>query len=99
MRRSCSGSVRTISQYLNILLSVDEKLARKLVMESERFIIDDGILCHLCYPRSKRIDQMRPVIKQLCIPKILREDIMIAYHDNNSHVGQERLYNTLKVKY
>jgi len=24
---------------------------------------------------------------------------MIAYHDNNCHVGQERLYNSLKMKY
>jgi len=24
---------------------------------------------------------------------------MKAYHDNNRHVGQDRLYNTLKVKY
>jgi len=79
----------------------DEKMACKPVMESEQFIIDNGILCHGSHPKSKRMDERRLVllvVKQLFIPKILREDIVIAYHNNNCHVGQEHLYNTLKVK-
>lgn len=40
-----------------------------------------------------------PVIQQLCVPKVLREKLMIAYHDDQCHIGQERLYNSLKTKY
>ena len=42
---------------------------------------------------------MMPVIQQLCVPKVLREKMMIAYHDDQCHIGQERLYNSLKTKY
>ena len=81
------------------ILPQEEKTARKIVFESEQFIIDDGILYHLFHPRTKRMDEIVPIVKQLCIPRILREELMVAYHDNNCHVGQERLYNSLKMKY
>ena len=45
------------------------------------------------------MEEIVPIVKQLCIPRILREELMVAYHDNNCHVGQERLYNSLKIKY
>jgi len=80
-------------------LPQEEKAARKIIFESEQFIIDDGTLYHLFNPRTKRMDEIVPIVKQLCIPRILREELMIANHDNNCHVGQERLYNSLKMKY
>ena len=48
---------------------------------------------------QKKMDEIVPIVKQLCIPRILREDLMVAYHDNKCHIGQERLYNSLKMKY
>jgi len=30
---------------------------------------------------------------------VLRESLLRAYHDNNAHIGRERLYETLKAKY
>ena len=70
-----------------------------LFFESEQFVIDDGILYHIFRPRTKRLDQIFHVVKQLCIPRSLREQLMISYHDDNCHIGQERLYNTLKMRY
>ena len=99
LQRECPDYKPVFEYFEYGVLPTDEQQARRLVMESERFIIDDGVLYHLFHPRSKRMCEMRPVIKQLCIPKILREDIMKAYHDYNCHIGQDRLYNTLKVKY
>jgi len=99
LQRECPDYKPVFEYFENGVLPIDDQQARKLVMESERFIIDDGVLYHLFHPRSKRMGEMRPVIKQLCVPKILREDIMKAYHDHNCHIGQDRLYNTLKVKY
>jgi len=52
-------------------------------------VIDNGILYHLLCPRTKRLDKMMPVIQQLCLPKVLREKLMIAYHDDQCHIGQE----------
>ena len=80
-------------------LPADDSLARKIILQSEQYVIDDGILYHLFSPRTKRLDQILPVVQQLCVPRVLREKLMVAYHDDQCHVGQERLYNTLKAKY
>jgi len=99
LQRECPD-YQPIFEYIEAgILPTEEKAARKIVFESEQFIIDDGTLYHLFHPRAKRMDEMVPIVTQLCIPRILREELMVAYHDNNCHVGQERLYNSLKMKY
>ena len=37
--------------------------------------------------------------KKPCVPAVLREELLVAYHGNNAHADRERLYNTLKQKY
>jgi len=81
------------------ILPNDDKAARKLVFEVEHFVIKDGILYHIFHPRTKRLHEVKPVIQQLCVPNVLREELLRAYHDNNAHVGRERLYDTLKQKH
>jgi len=77
----------------------DDKAARKLVFEAEHFVIKDFILYHIFHPRTKRLHEVKPIIQQLCVPNVLREELLTAYHDNNAHVGRERLYDALKHKY
>jgi len=60
-------------------------------LQAENFQIIDGLLYHLYHPRTKRLNEIKPVIQQLCVPDVLREKLMVAYHDSNSHVGRERL--------
>jgi len=99
LQRECPD-YKPIFEYIEAgILPQEEKAARKIILESEQFVIDDGTLYHIFHPRTKRMDKIVPIVKQLCIPRILREELMIAYHDNNCHVGQERLYNSLKMKY
>jgi len=81
------------------VLSDSDKEARQVILQAEHFLIVDGLLHHLHYPRTKRLNEITPVIQHLCVPTVLREDLLIAYHDNNAHVGRERLYDTLKQKY
>ena len=45
------------------------------------------------------MNKLKPVIQQLCVHDVLWEDVMVAYHDNNGHIGRERLYETLKQRY
>jgi len=80
-------------------LPESDKDARQIILQAENFQIVDGLLYHLYHPRIKRLNEIKPVIQQLCVPDVLREELMVAYHDNNSHVGRERLYDTLKQKY
>jgi len=70
-----------------------------VILEAENYQIVDGVLYHLHFPRTKRLGEIKPVIQQLCIPEILRHDLLVAYHDHNGHIGRDRLYDTLKNKY
>ena len=76
-----------------------DKDARRVILESENYQIVDGVLYHLHFPRTKRLGEIKPVIQQLCIPETLRHELLVAYHDNNGHIGRDRLYDTLKNKY
>ena len=99
LQRQCPDFIPTFDYIENGTLPEDDKAARKLIFESEQFVIDDGILYHIFHPRTKRLHQIFPVVKQLCIPRSLREQLVISYHDDNCHIGQERLYNSLKMRY
>ena len=77
----------------------DDKVARKTIMQAEQYVIDDGLLYHLYSPRVKNMNKARPVIKQLAIPRTMRNDIMVGYHDNNGHAGFDRLYASIRDKY
>ena len=81
------------------ILPQTDKEARQLILRSEHFQIIDGVLYHLHFPRTKRLNVIKPILHQLCVPDVLREELLIAYHDNNAHIGRERLYDTLKQKY
>jgi len=99
LQRKCPDFIPIFDYIENGILPDDDKSARKLILESEQFLIDDGILYHIFHPRTKRLNVIKPTVQQLCVPGVLREELLTAYHDNNAHVGRERLYNTLKFKY
>ena len=48
-----------------------DKEARQVILQSENFQIVDGLLYHLHYPRTKRLNKIKPVIQQLCVPDVL----------------------------
>jgi len=70
-----------------------------VLLEAENYQIVDGILYLLHFHRTKRLAEVKPVIQQFCVPEVLREELLVAYHDNNIHIGRDRLYDTLKQKY
>ena len=81
------------------LLPESDKEARHIVLQAEHYQVINGLLYHLHHPRTKRMNEIKPVIQQFCVPDVLREDLLVAFHDNNAHIGRERLYETLKQKY
>jgi len=80
-------------------LSETDKKARHVILQSGNFQVVDGLLYHLHYPRTKRLNKIKPVIQQLCVPDVFREQLLTVSHDNSAHIGRERLYETLKQKY
>ena len=81
------------------LLPDVDKDARRIILEAENYQIVGGVLYHIHFPKTKRVNEIKPVIQQLCVPETLREELLVAYHNNNGHIGRDRLYKTLKQKY
>ena len=46
--------------------------------------------------KHKRRDQ---AFSQLVVPKCLREDVILAYHDGNAHLGFDKTYLAIRSKY
>lgn len=44
----------------------------KLVSESNHFVLLDGTLFYFYEPRSKKVSQVQPVLKQVAVPRCLR---------------------------
>ena len=61
--------------------------------------IDPVTLYHLHTPRQHRKNQTCSVIRQLCLPRSLTNEVTKAYYDNNSHIGFDKLYETIRAKY
>jgi transposase InsO family protein len=93
-----------LSPYIKYLqnetIPEDNKLARRVIMQSQDYIMENDILFHLYYPRGKGKQSDR-IIKQLVVPKVLRNDVLLAYHDalTACHQGIERTYNSIRLKY
>jgi len=77
----------------------NDALARKIVIQSDYYMYEDNILYHLHSSRRKRLNQIDAVVKQLVIPRSLRERILHEYHDQNSHVGTDKMYETIRNKF
>ena len=43
--------------------------------------------------------EINPVHRQLCLPRIYREEIANGHHADNSHIGFDRLFASVKQKY
>jgi len=93
----CVDLIRYIRD--GLLPTNDDTLARKIVMQADNCAYENGILYHLHMTRRKRLDQVDPVLKQLVVPRSLREQVLKAYHDQNSHVGTDKLYSTIQTKF
>lgn len=76
-----------------------DKQARRVILESSDFAIENGVLYHMYTPRTKHLHRAQAVVKQLCIPTPFREDIAIGLHDRNAHPGFDRLYATARTRY
>jgi hypothetical protein len=80
-------------------LPTDEKHARRLIYESDNYILEDGLLWFLYTPRTRKLDRAYTFVKRLCVPRNFRAHIAIGLHDNNLHLGFQRLYATARMRY
>ena len=67
--------------------------------ESYNFEIEDDILKHFYSKRCKRVPKEEKLVKQIVIPRTLRDDIPRSYHDclvGGGHQGFVRTYSALR---
>jgi len=64
-----------------------------------KHILQDDLLYHLYSPRRKKLERAFSIIRQLCITREFQRELAIQLHDNNSHIGFDRLYVTTRSKY
>lgn len=94
-----------LSPYLlylvNGTLPSDDKKAKKLVYESENYVVVDNVLYHYTSVRSSGIPKPMPLQRTLAVPTPLREDVLLCYHDGpgGSHFGFDKTYSSIKAKY
>ena len=77
----------------------NDALARKIIIQSDYYVFEDNVLYHLHSSRRKRLHQVDPVVKQLVVPTSLREHVLKVYHDQNSHIGTDKMYETIRNNY
>ena len=77
----------------------DNAASRKIVAEAEDYLVSGRRLYHLYSPRTRGLHRATAVIRQLCVPTGLRARVATELHDNNAHLGFDRMYATARTRY
>lgn len=97
LQSECDECKMIINYKLNNELPSDNKLARKLVMQADLFTMVDSVLYRLHRPRGKhRVDA---VVRQLVVPRSLRERVMDGFHHFLCHIGLQKCWMSLSAVY
>ena len=80
----------------------DPGLARTVVAESYNYELEGGVLKHFYSRRSRQVPLEERLVKQIAVPRCLRDELLKSYHDciaGGGHQGFERTYASLRNKY
>lgn len=94
--------LRPILQYLEQnIVPEDKQKARRVVAESDSYVINNNMLYHYMSIRNKTVPRPLRNEKQVAVPTMLRDDILRAYHDapGGSHLGFDKTYHAIRLKY
>lgn len=73
---------------------------KRVILESQDYVLDEGVLYHFYYPKGRGhcVDRL---VKQLAVPHQLRDDVLRSYYDSllEGHQGKDRTYQTICYKY
>ena len=79
----------------------DNSRCMKVQSSAQDYTICNGLL-YKWFQKRVRVENGEKWIKQLCLPRILRESALLAFHDSHvggAHLGVERVYTALSLKY
>ncbi|CAG2190886.1 unnamed protein product [Mytilus edulis] len=101
-QETCRGFADIIKYKQTGRVPQNPELARAVVAESYNFELEDGILKHFYSKRCKKVPKDERLVKQIAVPRNLRDSILKAYHDcilGGGHQGFERTYAAIRNKY
>jgi hypothetical protein len=88
-------------EYLTLdILPTETRLARKICLQKEEFLMENNILYHIYTPTTRNNAKLDPVL-QTVIPTVLRKDILIATHYSivAGHHGLARTYQMIRERF
>ena len=69
------------------------------MLEKDLHEIQDGILVHFYQPRLKKKPKEYNFTIQTAVPRVQRQKLLRAYHDENGHQGIKRTHTLIHGKY
>ena len=100
--RSNCNKIGPLYKYIQSgILPKNDSDARKLVIESEQYGMQNNLLFHIYEPRTKGMPKTDKQIHQLVVPVNHRHQVLSQYHDSptGGHQGFDRTYHSIKIKY
>ena len=95
-----SPSFANIITYLTDgTLPNDKATARQVLLQSEQYTIEHGLLVHLGINRQKRLHELDPFIHQVCVPEENRIQLLESMHSETLHSGVDKTYLALKARF
>ena len=100
-QQDCSYFADIIKYLQSNELPTDRTQARRIVIQSENFVIDDNVLIHLGINRHKRwrLKDIDPIIRQVCVPVSQRMTLLESFHAQLAHAGADKTFLTLRNSY
>ena len=81
-------------------LPISDTSARRILMLTDQFTLDGGVLLHSFVPKSRHGRGKLLPLKQSCIPATLKVDILKSFHEQgSSHKSAKALFETIRQKY
>ena len=77
LQRKDAQLMQMINYLESQILPDDPKIARRLILEAQDHVLDEGVLYHFYYPRGKG-HMTDSLVKQLVVPHALRNDILLT---------------------
>jgi hypothetical protein len=77
----------------------DDEMARTILLQAQDYTLESDALWHLYTPRTRNLDRAYSVVKRLCVPEKFRDQIAYVLHNNNCHVGADRVFAQRRLKY
>ena len=76
----------------------DDTLAKKSGCTIRQLFLRQWLIVSFQESQKKDGDRVPPV-RQLVVPRMIRDWILQSYHNLNNHIGAEKTYETIRTKY